>query len=651
VASAEAAAHSLFFDQGSGAGMGRAKTPENVVVPNAWNLVAITRQGAGTDPQSIRFYVNGVQVAADGASYAPQGCAGSTFISGDVTAAQPDGPFLGDLDEVQLYDRVLSEAEIKAMAEQAVPPDYDLTAGLRAFYRLDGNADDASGHGLAGEANNVAWTTDLADEPNRACVLNGHESRIELHNSDALDLIGDLTLSGWVWVASPSRAPAPYYQKIITRESARRGAYRFGVSLSAGSGQPRQALFLDQGTGLDRVSTGPDVLVPNAWNFVAVTRTGSGTTASSVNFYVNGRWVGGGQFSQPPVSVAANTALGEAAWDEGPVSAPLDGKLDEVRIYDRVLAEAELRQLCGLDQRLLALYRFTGQVLDESGHAQHGLAFQTKFAPDFVGEPGQAGEFDGLTSRIELQNSGLLDVTGSLTLAAWLWAATPSQSPTPYYQKMITRELPGGGAYRFGFSLEAGPGRERLALFLDQGTGLESVITGPEVILPNAWNYVAVTRSGPGTAPDSVKFFVNGRLVASRSFTQPPRSVAANTFIGELNLSGGAVMAPLHGRLDEVRVYGRALAAEELRQLYLADCGTARLVGVSLVEGNEVQVNFEAPALPSARFALESTEALGGVAPWVQEPSDRILRTAMGQFEARVPVRGSAGFYRVLIAP
>jgi type IV secretory pathway TrbL component len=145
-----------------------------------------------------------------------------------------------------------------------------------------------------------------------------------------------------------------------------------------------------------------------------------------------------------------------------------------------------------------------------------------------------------------------------------------------------------------------------------------------------------------------VKFFVNGRLVASRSFTQPPLSVAANTCLGEMALGAGMVAAPLHGRLDEVRVYGRALAAAEIQQLYLTDTGSVRLLGVNLLAGGEVQVIFEAPALPSTHFAIESADALGGVTAWLQEPRQGINRTALGTFDARVPFRSSSRFYRVL---
>ena len=58
-----------------------------------------------------------------------------------------------------------------------------VTDGLVAYYPFNGDANDLSGNGLNGIANNVSYSSDRFYQPEKACLFNGINSYIEIENS------------------------------------------------------------------------------------------------------------------------------------------------------------------------------------------------------------------------------------------------------------------------------------------------------------------------------------------------------------------------------------------------------------------------------------------------------------------------------------
>ena len=79
-----------------------------------------------------------------------------------------------------------------------VPPD-SLTNGLVAYYPLDGNANNASGHGINGLVYNVSPTTDRYGNSSGAMKFLGtNNSYIDFGAPAALQFTGDFTVTAWV---------------------------------------------------------------------------------------------------------------------------------------------------------------------------------------------------------------------------------------------------------------------------------------------------------------------------------------------------------------------------------------------------------------------------------------------------------------------
>jgi hypothetical protein len=92
------------------------------------------------------------------------------------------------------------------------------------------------------------------------------------------------------------------------------------------------------------------------------------------------------------------------------------------------------------------------------------------------------------------------------------------------------------------------------------GTGAEQTISVPTPFTLGKWTHVAVTQKG-----ETVKIYIDGVEYASKDgFTNnPANSIATNTsnYIGRSHYSSDRY---LRGGVDDFRVYGRALSAEEI---------------------------------------------------------------------------------------
>ncbi len=113
-----------------------------VLSPNVWSHLAMTFDSSIAS-DNYHLYVNGMRVAT-GTIPEPLICgAGMLLIGGYVWT----GSFSGDIDEVRLWNRARTEAEIRATLFATLRGD---EAGLTAYYPMDGTPADATGHGNDG---------------------------------------------------------------------------------------------------------------------------------------------------------------------------------------------------------------------------------------------------------------------------------------------------------------------------------------------------------------------------------------------------------------------------------------------------------------------------------------------------------------------
>jgi hypothetical protein len=198
---------------------------------------------------------------------------------------------------------------------------------------------------------------------------------------------------------------------------------------------------------------------------------------------------------------------------------------------------------------LVAAYGFDEpsgtRVLDVSGQANHGSL--TNVTRTSEGRFGSALSFNGRNSMVTVPANPALDLTSGMTLAAWVY---PDSQQTRF-QSIITKERPGGLTYALHGSSPGGKADSTLSL----GSGYRS-LKGGSPLPAKTWSHLAMTYDGT-----SQRLYVNGVQVGSRKFSGSLPTASNPLRIGNNGILKGRAF---DGRIDEVRIYDRALSHGEI---------------------------------------------------------------------------------------
>jgi len=215
----------------------------------------------------------------------------------------------------------------------------DLTNGLVGYWPLDGNGDDASGNGNQGTVvGNVTPVADRFGTPNSAMNFpNNRNIYIDLGQPPSLLIKGAMSVTAWVRAETLSQTG-----RIIAKQGPKT-ARSWGLNLEV-EGHARFDIGVNP---TDRFRADSDVLTfgpTEWWHLAGVFRPGV-----SVDLYVNGelakseatslttQWIENGL----PVNIGRRPEPGT----------PWNGDIDEVRMYNRALSDAEVMSV--MNQRAL----------------------------------------------------------------------------------------------------------------------------------------------------------------------------------------------------------------------------------------------------------------------------------------------------------
>jgi glucose/arabinose dehydrogenase/chitodextrinase len=243
-------------------------------------------------------------------TYSDTGLAPSTTYRYRVRAIDASGNFSG-------YSAV---AEATTAAAPPTPPGL---VGAWAFAEGNGTTTaDSSGNGNAGTLAGASWTP--LGRYGSALSFNGAGTAVRVADSASLDLTTAMTLSAWI---EPTASQSGW-KTILQHET---DAYFLNASNTDGPLRPSGG-----GTfgGNTQYLSGPTANPVNAWTNVALSYDGA-----TLRLFINGTQVssravsGAIQTTNSPLWIGGNSPYGEY----------FQGLIDEVRVYNRALTQAEIQ--------------------------------------------------------------------------------------------------------------------------------------------------------------------------------------------------------------------------------------------------------------------------------------------------------------------
>jgi len=224
----------------------------------------------------------------------------------------------------------------------------------------------------------------------------------------------------------------------------------------------------------------------------------------------------------------------------------------------------------------------TNKTSDLSGNGNNGTL--TNFACNSLdcnaqsgwvssGQVGKAMRFEGSNDYINVGNRASLVVTNAITMSAWVYSDVAS---APAYTTVLSKL---GAVSDYAYKMDLSATGTKLRGYIIYNATLGCGVADPSTILANTWYHVVYTFDGT-----NCYLYKNSLVVASR--TVIPMSIESSTdptYIG----SARGISQFWDGRIDEVKIFNRALSAQEIAADYNA--------GLAKKSSNWATVNWVEP--------------------------------------------------------
>lgn len=214
-----------------------------------------------------------------------------------------------------------------------------------------------------------------------------------------------------------------------------------------------------------------------------------------------------------------------------------------------------------LRRGLVGWYRMLGNANDSSGRGNTGtLVASPTTTTDKYGNTNAAYTFNGSTQYISLtQSSGLPLYSTTAPFSICMWVRGVAQGGIYLYAEGSSA----GGNTLFGFTTDATGAKLRIFI-RTSGNSIRSDKSTTTTVLDNSWHHIAYTDN-LGTA----RVYVDGVQDAT-SFSYTPSSLGTVDRCTVAALVRAAVQSYFSGSLFDVRLYTRALTADEVGTLFRA---------------------------------------------------------------------------------
>ena len=212
----------------------------------------------------------------------------------------------------------------------------DLDDGLVAYYPFCGNADDESGNGNHGTVNGATLTANRSNKADSAYSFDGVNDYISVADGSSFNFTNNLSLSLWV---NPGSSQSNSHAGLIDKSHCH--VSNDGIAKSwviQQSGDNTNAFWFIHNKNNTSYASSTVGLEANTWNHILVSKENG-----KVKFYKNGVLVSEDQNTVS--SIETNGDLPLIIGSVNNCNRFFNGMIDDIRIYNRVLSESEVKSL------------------------------------------------------------------------------------------------------------------------------------------------------------------------------------------------------------------------------------------------------------------------------------------------------------------
>ena len=465
----------------------------------------------------------------------------------------------------------------------------DLKKGLLLYLPFSGNFADSSGNNNpTSPVNGASLSSDAKGSVSSAFDGSGNGQKVVVTNNGSIKFDSAYTLSMNVMVRSYQRSSFFNIVKDATGDG-----WVMGVGTAVGNTNFVNMNTVDT-TGNCSTTVQPynsqlfpskSALLPNTWyNLTFVFNKGVS------RIYVDGVLDSSLTTTNKhvPLCMSSNITVG-GWWSGDPTS--INGKLDEVRLYNRALNGNEITQLAqgfpvqetvsttpDLKRGLLVYLPFNGSIADSSGNNNPTQIVGTGagLTYDIHGYANSAFGGDGSGGRLEVTNNGSIQFDTAFSVSMSFMERNISNSQV--LASLVRTETGKGPSFLVGNSMIFAPdlwfGVPSDSNCDDYGQASQTDTT-TFVAQPESWyNLICTFRSGV------LRVYLNGNLISQKTSTAYSSHICPDAkFVVGGWWSGDPLS--INGKIDNVRLYNRVLTSDEiaiLSQYYQPTTNSVRRV-------------------------------------------------------------------------
>ena len=421
--------------------------------------------------------------------------------------------------------------------------DIFVTNGLVIDYLFDGNANDLSGNGFDGTVNGAVLTSDRFGSPNQAYYFNGSANIIResytgsssvsvslWFNADADEVKGRFIddvdiVGGWGEVGYDTGSVYVHFY----------GSQYF-------SGHTEEVVNLSAGSNL-----------ASSWHHVVAIYQSVTTTSGVAKVYLDGTLRQ--SVSVPWALMQSTTSLRIGGVTQ--VTEFFKGSIDDVRIYHRALSALDVSRLyrtdtSTLNNGLLAFWQLNDNGTDSSTNLNHLTISNMVAVADKWGSPSNAMSLNGTNAYGVSLNP--LPNCDSFSFSGWLWLTNHITNQAILFEGDTSQ------ARDVALSSQVSDSTFR--------TKDNDTLTFASTNMPlNQWFHLVAVADSVGQRK---QIWVNGGKIAESVWTGTANNgYHYNAQLGRWYDGGGSTPdGYFGGKMDQVRLYGRALTPQEIDTLY-----------------------------------------------------------------------------------